>query len=266
VRVREEDPRGGYAGARAARWLRGRGRSLCTPTHSGGASSSYAQVWRNGEIRRLALVIALHGAGMWIPVVHIVRLALDRSVAPGRADQLLVFVAAGAVGFRVPLNVAADRLGRRPVFAAVAAAYAAADLAFALALNAPEVPFGGIAAFGLVAGACTGALNAMMPTLPPEVVPAHEMPHAVGLVSAMLGPGTIVGPVIAGAFSDATGSFSLGFVFAAAALATSSVVVLRLDRGAPRAAAAAARRCRCGEKRSKQEGASTASSGGGESA
>lgn len=76
--------------------------------------------------------------------------------------------------------------------------------------------------------ACTQPRFLPLPPLPPlclQVCIPEHMAHATTISTAMLGLGTFCGPVIAGAIFDAQNSYLGGWLFAAACLVLSAIVL-----------------------------------------
>jgi hypothetical protein len=56
-----------------------------------GGSALLLDILKLHEIRRLCLTIMLMGTGVWVPVVHLLRLAQDRGVSEADSERLLVY-------------------------------------------------------------------------------------------------------------------------------------------------------------------------------
>ena len=157
--------------------------------------------------------------------VHIVRYGLDRDLSRRRAESLLLYLGAGALTMRVPVGALADRCGRSRVYSAVCLTYAVA-----LALTPVwERSYEGLAVFSFLCGSCIGSLLSLSATLVVDVAEVRGDPDALarasGLICAFLGIGGTLGPVIAGAFYDAYGTYLPGFYFGAGALALAAISV-----------------------------------------
>ena len=176
-------------------------------------------------VRRLMRTTFIFGFGFWIPAVHIVRYGLDRDLSRRRAESLLLYLGAGALTMRVPVGALADRCGRSRVYSAVCLTYAVA-----LALTPVwERSYEGLAVFSFLCGSCIGSLLSLSATLVVDVAEVRGDPDALarasGLICAFLGVGGTLGPVIAGAFYDAYGTYLPGFYFGAGALALAAISV-----------------------------------------
>ena len=163
------------------------------------------------------------GLGSWVPIVHIVRLALDRGHSEETASHLLMFVAVGNGAGRLPTATLADTLGRRRTYCATSAVYALFMLSAALP-SAYSSSRAGLAVFAAAAGALAGGLNTVMPTLVSEVLPAGDRAAATPLVISPIGIGFVLGPALAGSLHEYSGDYTLSLLCATACLATASLL------------------------------------------
>lgn len=180
---------------------------------------STCSMLRDSRVLTLSCATLMASAGSWIPIVHIVRLAMDRNLAEAEAAHLLVFIAIGNGLGRLPTATLADLFGRRRVWACAVLSYAMLAL-----LAAPHVAYSSsrafLAIFAFFAGWLAGGLNTVMPTLSSEVLPPHRCAQATPLIMAPSGVGFVLGPAAAGWVVDVHGSYAAALVSAAACLAT----------------------------------------------
>lgn len=184
-------------------------------------AATLAAVWRLPRIRQLCLTIFLMGLGGWVPAVHLIQFARDRGFSEGEAEALLLMLAVGSTVLRVPLTYLADRLGRKRVFTAVLLAYVCADLF----LVAMAEHYAALLIYSTLVGGLVGCLLSLMPTLPAEEVPPHQIVQGTTIVCSSLGLGTSMGPMLAGAMFDAFGTYTYSFLFAATALLAAAVTL-----------------------------------------
>ncbi|KAJ1625240.1 major facilitator superfamily domain-containing protein [Pavlovales sp. CCMP2436] len=184
----------------------------------GGSDHPKSSTWamlKNRELMRITLAALMYGMGSWTPFVFLVDVGLDQGLSRGSADVLVLCLAAGSIGLRVPINALADKFGRRKVWVLASLGYALVNfiLPFIWTSN-PVVLY----PYAVLAGGFVGGLNSMIVTLAPPVCPPEQMGQAVGISCATLGLGTFLGPVITGAIFDKLGSYSGGWWFSAACL------------------------------------------------
>jgi MFS family permease len=197
-------------------------------------AATLAAVWRLPQIRQLCLAIFLMGLGVWVPAVHLIQFARDRGFSDSEAEALLMMLAVGSTVLRVPLTYLADRLGRKRVFTTVLLAYVCADIFLVVMADHYAV----LLIYSTLVGGLIGCLLSLMPTLPAEEVPPHQIVQGTTIVCSSLGLGTSTGPMLAGAMFDAFGTYTYSFLFAATALLAAAVTLnVRCACFAPREAA-----------------------------
>ena len=163
----------------------------------------------------------LMGTGVWVPVVHLLRLAQDRGVSETDSERLLVLLGIGSATIRVPMTALADRVGRRVVFSGVLVAYAAADFVMILSTDSYAV----LSIYSVCEGGMVGTLLSLMPTLPADVLSADQLAHGTTLVCTFLGVGTTIGPMVAGALFDEFQRYTEALAFAAGCLLMSAMAL-----------------------------------------
>ena len=226
--------------------LNGVGGLLLLPVPSKPADSSSSDSSSDSRIsmltvardRRVLLIgmCCLFGSlGSWVPVVHIVRLAMDRGIDEASASSLLVFLALGNGFFRMPCAYLADKCGRRKTWAACAATYAVL-----MSLAAPSLPFTSsfafLGGFAFLSAGLAGGMNTITGTLATEcIAKGPRLQAAVSLSFPPLGLGFALGPALAGSVHDhLTGSYTLALFIAAAELAIAASLCLLSVRLHPR--------------------------------
>jgi CP family cyanate transporter-like MFS transporter len=183
--------------------------------------------WRSRTAWLLVALFALlsivyYGFNAWLPASY-----LERGWEQGSTGNLLAVLNAAALPASLILPFAADRIGSRRRYLAVAAAVLTAAAAGVVLL-----PDGGWL-WVIIFGAAMGTLFPLILTLPLDVA---DRPAEVGAVAGlMLGAGyslSAVSPVGLGLVRDATGSFSasLWLVVASGALLFLLTLLVSPDR------------------------------------
>ncbi len=121
-----------------------------------------------------------------------------------------------------------DRLGREAGLVIVFGLQAAAYLLVALPLPDTAL-YLSIACFGVVAWSIP---SIMLAAVSDQVGPEHAL-SAFGFITFIFGLGQIMGPAVAGALAERTGSFRSSFGLAAALAVLAIVLTMRLRRPAP---------------------------------
>jgi MFS family permease len=164
---------------------------------------------------------------VFVPLVHIVPLARDLGFSAAVGASLVSVIGVGAVVGRLLMGAVSDRIGRR---AAVAISMALQILAFAgLAAMRELVPLYVVA---VIFGFSYGAISTLFAPIVGDYFGREQAGGVVGLLFAIAGTAGAWGPLVAGAIYDATGSYGLAFVLAAAFNAV-ALVLLMITR-APR--------------------------------
>jgi OFA family oxalate/formate antiporter-like MFS transporter len=148
---------------------------------------------------------------VFIPLVHLVRYARDLGFTPLIAASLISALGVGAVIGRLVMGVVSDRLGRRPTVALAMAMQAAAFVAFVVVRE-----LGALYATALLFGYSYGAVSTLFTAIIGDLFGRARAGTLVGVLFAMAGSMAGVGPLIAGALYDATGSYTPAFAVSAA--------------------------------------------------
>ncbi|MCJ7737239.1 MAG: MFS transporter [Anaerolineae bacterium] len=190
------------------------------------APLKWGRVYRSGVIWHLALVYVAFGFSYVIYATFFAKyLQSEAGYTKEAAGSLWAVVGWLSIFSGLAWGALSDRIGRKYGLALVYLAQAVCYLVFAL-WHAPvgytvsAILFGltGWSIPGIVAAACGDYVG-------PSLAPA-----ALGFVTLFFGIGQAVGPSVAGAFADATGSFGPAFLVAASVALLGSVGSLLLRR------------------------------------
>jgi MFS family permease len=153
-------------------------------------------------------------AATWIPVfvplVHLVRLARELGVDPLSASTLVSALGIAAVAGRLGMGALSDRIGRRPALALAIALQGISFTAFAAATSLPALY---AAALGF--GFSYGTVSALFPALVGDVFGREQSGTLVGLLFALAASTAGLGPVGAGWVYDRYGSYGPAWWMAA---------------------------------------------------
>jgi len=197
-------------------------RASAVPAHS-----LASRLLRNRRFQLLMVVGLAYGAGAWAGVVHVVRLAMDAGKPEAEAARLLLFISLGSVTARIPVACLADRFGRRRIVSLVMAVLCLNSLV--CALDAARASSAFLALFAFVCGGLTGSVNSAAPSLLSELVADHALRQlGASAIFSPMGLGFLLGPVIAAALQQATGTYTSAMGFAATSLALASAVLAYL--------------------------------------
>ncbi|HET7874580.1 MAG TPA: MFS transporter [Methylomirabilota bacterium] len=159
------------------------------------------------------MLFAIFGA-TWIPVfvplVHLVPMARGLGVPPLLAATLVSALGIAAMGGRLIMGAASDRIGRRPALALALALQLAAFLALAAAGT-----LGWLYAASLLFGFSYGAVSTLFPAVVADFFGREQAGSLVGFLFALAGSLAALGPWGAGLIFDRTGSYTPAWWLAA---------------------------------------------------
>ena len=175
----------------------------------------------------LYATLVLSGFGFFVPLVHLGPYAVDAGHPESFAVLLVSLIGLGSLAGRFAIGSIADFFGRKRSLALMYLGMALMLLLWwastgALALSIMAVGF----------GICYGGLVATFPSVVMDLFGARSVSGIIGCIYTAAGIGTLIGPPLAGAAFDATGSYSAPILGAAvlALIATAGVRLLR-ERG-----------------------------------
>ncbi len=196
----------------------------------GGLAAAEREAWPLARAVRTPVFWLLWAAytATWVPVfiplVHLVRFARDLGFSPLVAASVMSALGLGAVAGRLVMGVLSDRFGRRAVVAAAMGLQALAFASFAAAGNLALL-YGSAFLFGY----SYGAVSTLFAAIVGDFFGRAQAGTLVGVLFALAGSTASLGPLIAGALYDATGTYTPAFLLAAG-LNTAAVGLLLLCR------------------------------------
>ena len=193
---------GGLAAAAIRNRPTGQGRA------TGGISLRAAIRTRNFWVLYVTLVLS--GFGCFVPLVHLGPYAVDAGHPESFAVLLVSLIGLGSLVGRFAIGSIADRFGRMRSLALMYLGMALMLLMWwastaALALSFMAVGF----------GICYGGFVATFPTVVMDLFGAKSVSGIIGSIYTAAGLGTLLGPPLAGAAFDRTGSYSVPILGAA---------------------------------------------------
>ena len=172
----------------------------------------------------LYVTLGLAGFGCFVPLVHIGPYAVDAGHPESTAVLLVSLIGLGSLVGRFAIGGIADRLGRMNSLALM---YAGMALMLVLWWASTGVVALSIVAVGF--GVCYGGFVATFPSVVMDLFGARSVSGIIGSLYTAAGFGTLFGPPLAGAAFDASGSYSVP-ILGAAALALIAAAGVRLLR------------------------------------
>jgi OFA family oxalate/formate antiporter-like MFS transporter len=221
--------RGAYLALAACTLVLGGAAAAAIRNRPAGHGRATSGVTLSGALRTrnfwvLYVTLALSGFGCFVPLVHVGPYAMDAGHPESFAVLLVSLIGLGSLIGRFGIGTFADRFGRMRSLALMYLGMAlmlmlwwASTGQFALSLMA--------VGFGI----SYGGFVATFPTVVMDLFGARSVAGIIGCIYTAAGIGTLLGPPLAGAAYDSTGSYSAPILGAAALalIAAFGVTLLR---------------------------------------
>ena len=140
---------------------------------------------------------------MFIPFAHVSASARDLGLTEARAVGLVGFIGVGSLVGRFAIGTLADRFGRSKTLTLALVSMAATYLLWLAADGYPA-----LAVFALWFGLSYGGIVSLMPAICMDMFGARAVSSIVGTLYSGAALGNLLGPVVAGAVFDRTGSYA----------------------------------------------------------
>src|SRR5881397_192266 len=170
------------------------------------------------------------GFSMSLLSAHGIPMLTDHGYTPMFASWTMGVLGGSAIGCTVMLGALSDRLGRRPVLAAIYAGRVFIFAGFFLIRDNP-VAILMVAVLGGITMAGTGAMTS---ALTADIYGRFSVSSVFGLIFLVHQTGSALGSWLAGALYESTGGYGAAFALACLFLAGAAIVALKIDRGARR--------------------------------
>jgi MFS family permease len=170
------------------------------------------------------------GFSMSLLSAHGIPMLTDHGYSPMFASWALGVLGGSSIGFTVMLGALSDRLGRRPVLAAIYAGRIFIFAGFFLIRDYPAAILV-VAALGGITMAGTGSMTS---ALTADIYGRFSVSSVFGLIFLVHQTGSALGSWLAGALFETTGGYGAAFALACLFLAGAAVVALKIDNGARR--------------------------------
>jgi MFS family permease len=170
------------------------------------------------------------GFSMSLLSAHGIPMLTDHGYSPMFASWALGVLGGSAIGFTVMLGALSDRLGRRPVLAAIYAGRVFIFAGFFLIRDNP-VAIITVAVLGGITMAGTGSMTS---ALTADIYGRFSVSSVFGLIFLVHQTGSAIGSALAGLLFETTGGYGAAFAVACCFLVAASIVALNIDKDARR--------------------------------
>lgn len=200
-----------------------------TPPSAAALAGGYRprEALRLTDFHLLTLIYFLTWFVLFVPFVHGPALARDLNLPAYAGASLLSAIGIGGTVGRLGAGSASDRLGRCPTLFAICGLQALSLVQFSLAQSVEA-----LWAAAVVFGVSYGGGVALLPALCGDLFGRAHVAGVVGVLFAIAGSPSAVGPWLAGVLFDASGSYRSTFLGAAVlnaiACALTGVLAVRL--------------------------------------
>jgi len=173
---------------------------------------------RSRRFRWMYAACVLAAPAMFIPFAHVSAAARDLGIGDARAVGLVGLIGVGSIVGRFVIGGLADRLGRIASIALLEASLGACYLLWLVAGG-----YFALAVFALWLGLSYGGIVSLMPAISMDLFGARAVSSILGTLYTGAAFGNLLGPVVAGAVFDRTGSY-VPVIWAGFALAIFSAI------------------------------------------
>jgi MFS family permease len=170
------------------------------------------------------------GFSMSLLSAHGIPMLTDHGYSPMFSSWALGVLGGSSIGFTVMLGALSDRLGRRPVLAAIYAGRVFIFAGFFLIRDNP-VAILTVAVLGGITMAGTGSMTS---ALTADIYGRFSVSSVFGLIFFVHQTGAAIGSWLAGALFETTGGYGPAFALACLFLVGAAIVALNIDKGARR--------------------------------
>src|SRR2546427_4952415 len=170
------------------------------------------------------------GFSMSLLSAHAIPMLTDHGYCPRYASWARGVLGGSAIGFTVMLGALSDRLGRRPVLAAIYAGRVFIFAGFFLIRDNP-VAILTVALLGRITMAGTGSMTS---ALTADISVRFSVSSVFGLIFLVHQTGSALRSWLAGALFETTRGYGAAFAVASCFLVGASIVALNIDGGARR--------------------------------
>jgi MFS family permease len=166
--------------------------------------STLAETLRNRRFWWLYAAVVLASPSMFIPFAHASAAARDLGLSDARAVGLVGLIGIGSLVGRFVIGALADRIGRLLTLSLMQASAGLSYLLWGAAGGYPA-----LVVFALWFGLSYGGIVSLLPAICMDLFGPRAVSGIIGTLYTGAALGNLLGPVIAGAVFDRTGSYTV---------------------------------------------------------
>jgi MFS family permease len=170
------------------------------------------------------------GFSMSLLSAHGIPMLTDHGYSPMFSSWALGLLGGSSIAFTVMLGALSDRLGRRPVLAAIYAGRVFIFAGFFLIRDNPVA----ILAVAILGGMTMAGTGSMTSALTADIYGRFSVSSVFGLIFLVHQTGSAIGSWLAGALFEATSGYGAAFALACLFLVGAAIVALNIDTSARR--------------------------------
>lgn len=170
--------------------------------HSALAGMALREAMRSKPFLWLYASTMLAAPVMFVPFAHVSAHARDLGIPEGLAVGLVGLIGIGSLVGRFAVGWLADRLGRLRTLVVMIALMGGS---YAFWWLAPGYPL--LAVFAVAFGLCYGGIVSLLPPICMDIFGGRALSAIIGVLYSAAALGNLLGPVLAGAVFDRTGSY-----------------------------------------------------------
>jgi MFS family permease len=170
------------------------------------------------------------GFSMSLLSAHGIPMLTDHGYSPMFSSWALGLLGGSSIAFTVMLGALSDRLGRRPVLAAIYAGRVFIFAGFFLIRDNPVA----ILAVAILGGMTMAGTGSMTSALTADIYGRFSVSSVFGLIFLVHQTGSAIGSWLAGALFEATSGYGAAFALACLFLVGAAIVALNIDTRARR--------------------------------
>ena len=187
--------------------------------------ATLAEALRNRRFHWLYLATVAAAPTMFIPFAHVSASARDLGIGDAQAVGLVGLIGIGSLTGRFAIGALADRLGRTRTMALMQASMGASYLLWQAAQG-----YAALVVFALWFGLSYGGIVSLLPAICMDLFGARAVSSIVGALYTGAAFGNLLGPVLAGAVFDRSGSYAPVMWACMALSALATLAALKLSR------------------------------------